>query len=128
MERRRPVPDLPFLVPSGHYDDYLEKGIPIDEKFALEVSEITPEDWIITFGLDITNPVSVLIQRTVGKLKEKENFEIGEIISLIEGDDKTQQEVKNAAIGLFEAADEWGIFAKAGEKGTEIFLNAVTPL
>jgi len=109
-----------IFVPAGHYDAYLEKGIPIDERFALDIKEMTPEDWIITFGLDITNPVSVIIQRMLGKMRERENFEINDIISLIEQDEKTIAETKNAAIGLFEAANEWGIFAKKGESPTQV--------
>jgi len=109
-----------IFVPAGHYDAYLEKGIPIDERFALDIKEMTPEDWIITFGLDITNPVSVIIQRMLGKMRERENFEINDIISLIEQDEKTAAETKNAAIGLFEAANEWGIFAKKGESPTQV--------
>ncbi|VVB83713.1 DNA double-strand break repair helicase HerA [uncultured archaeon] len=114
------------FVPSGHYDNYIEKGIPVDERFALDIKELTSEDWIITFGLDITSPVSILIQRTLGRLSEKGKFEISDIISLIEGDEKTGEEVKNAAVGLFEAADEWGIFAKGGEEPTQIkdLINA----
>ncbi len=108
------------FVPFGHYEKYLEKGIPIDEKFALDIKELTPEDWIVTFGLDIINPVSILIQRTLSKLKEREGFEIKDIISFIEQDEKTSNEVKNAAIGMFEAAEEWGIFAKGNEKPTEV--------
>jgi hypothetical protein len=109
-----------IFVPAGHYDAYLEKGIPIDERFALDIKEMTPDDWIITFGLDITNPVSVIIQRMLGKMRERENFEINDIISLIEQDEKTAAETKNAAIGLFEAANEWGIFAKKGESPTQV--------
>jgi hypothetical protein len=108
------------FVPFGHYENYLEKGIPVDDKFALDVAELNPEDWIITFGLDITNPISILIQRTISKLKERGNFDIQDIISFMEHDEKTQREVKNAAVGLFEAAEEWGIFAKGKEKPTEI--------
>jgi hypothetical protein len=89
---------------------------------------MTPEDWIITFGMDITNPVSILIQRILGKLSEKGNFEISDIIYLIENDERAQAEIKNAAIGLFEAADSWGIFAHGDEKPTEIkdLVNAGT--
>ncbi|MDD5012646.1 MAG: DUF87 domain-containing protein [Candidatus Nanoarchaeia archaeon] len=108
------------FVPFGHYDSYLEKGIPIDERFALDVGEMTPEDWIITFGLDITNPVSILIQRIIGKLSDKGKFDVSDIIYLIEQDEKTANETKNAAIGLFEAAEEWGIFAEGGEEPTEV--------
>lgn len=109
-----------IFVPSGHYESYLEKGIPIDERFALDVKELAPEDWIITFGLDITNPISILIQRILSRLKEKGDFDISSIISSIESDEKTEQQVKNAAVGLFEAAEEWGIFASANEKPTEV--------
>ena len=115
-----------IMVPSGHYDKYLERGIPVDAKFALDVKELSAEDWIITFGLDITNPVSVLIQRIVGKLKGSEKFGIKEIVNKIESDDKTPAETKNAAIGLFEAAEGWGIFAKSEEEPTEVrdLINA----
>jgi len=113
------------FVPAGHFDKYLNKGIPVDERFALDVKELTSDDWITTFGLDITSPISVLIQRTLGKLKDIDEFTIRNIISLIERDDKTPAETKNAAIGLFEAADEWGIFAK-DEKPTQVkdLINA----
>ncbi len=109
-----------IFVPFGHYDDYLQKGIPVDEKFALDITELNPEDWIITFGLSITNPISILIERTLTKLKEQEKFNIQEIILNLEKDEKTSREIKNAAIGLFEAADTWGVFAKKPEQATKV--------
>ncbi len=108
------------FVPFGHYDSYLEKGILIDEKFALDVGEMNPEDWILTFGLDIINPVSVLIQRTLTKMKEQEDFDIDDIIRKLEREERTTHEIKNAAIGLFESANTWGIFAKKGEPATQV--------
>jgi len=108
------------FVPFGHYEKYLEKGIPIDEKFALDVTELTPEDWVITFGLDLINPVSVLIERTITKLSEQGKFGIREIISNLERDEKSPREIKNSAVALFEAADTWGIFAKKHEEATQV--------
>jgi uncharacterized protein len=112
--------DVKVFVPFGHYEDYLGRGIPVDERFALDVGELSAEDWVITFGLDVTNPISILIQRVLSRLKERGNFDIRDIISSVEKDDKTEREIKNAAIGMFEAAEEWGIFAKGDEKATEI--------
>jgi DNA helicase HerA-like ATPase len=109
-----------IFAPYGHFEDYLEKGIPVDEVFALEASELNAEDWILTFGLDIINPVSVLIQRTLTKLKAKKNFYISDIISFLEKEEKTPLEIKNAAISLFEAADTWGVFAKKGISATQV--------
>lgn len=117
------------FVPFGHFDDYSERGIPVDEPFALDVSELDPEDWIITFGLSMINPVAVVIERTINKLKKNSSglsegmsprFGIKEIIHDIEHDEKTSREIKNAAIGLFEAADTWRIFAGKDEEATHV--------
>lgn len=110
-----------IFVPFGHFDDFLEKGIPIDERFALSVAELKPEDWTITFGLEMINPVSILIERSIHKLKQKKDyFVIQEIIDEIEKDSRSEKETINAAIRLFEAADTWGVFAKGDMKPTKI--------
>ena len=117
-----------IFVPFGHYDSYLEEGIPADEKFALDVTEMAPEDWVLTFGLDIIHPVAILIERTITKLKKENSFDIQTIIKEIEKEEKTPREIKNAAIGLFEAAETWGIFAKGSEIPTQVkdLINAGT--
>ena len=109
-----------IFVPFGHYDDYVEKGIHPDKKFALDVSEMNSEDWTLTFGLDIINPISVLIERTISKLKEQGSFTIKNIINNLELDEKTPQAIKNAATGLFEAAETWGVFAEKTEYATKV--------
>lgn len=109
-----------IFVPFGHYEDYLEKMIPVDSTFALDIRELNAEDWILTFGLEITNPVAVLIERTITKLKENENYDIKEIIHHLEHDEKTAREVKNSAVGLFEAAETWGIFAEKAQEPTKV--------
>ena len=108
------------FVPSGNFEEYSDKGIPVDERFALSPSELNAEDWILTFGLDLINPVSVLIERTIAKLKEGEEFTISEIIKQIEKDSKSEKETKNAAASLFEAAGTWGIFAEKIQDATPI--------
>jgi len=114
--------NLPVKVfaPFGHFESYLAKGIPADKPFALDVTELNAEDWVLTFGLNIINPVSILIERIVTELKQKGNYNINEIISNIKQDENTSQEIKNAATGLFEAAKTWGIFADKSEQSTKI--------
>jgi len=114
------------FVPVGHYSDYLEQGISIDEKFALDPMEMNAEDWILTFNLDITNPVSVLIQRTINKLKQLGNYNLKDLIENIEQDEKTSLEVKNSATSLFEAAQTWGIFGENSKEATQVsnLINA----
>lgn len=117
---------IKIFVPHGHYDKYLEQGLPIDEKFALDPMEMTPEDWILTFNLDITHPISVLIQRTLMQLQESGNYNLQDVVKKIEQDGKTNSETKNAAAGLFEAAQTWGIFAESKEESTKVtdMINA----
>ena len=114
------------FVPFGHYDSYLAKGIPVDEKFALDVTELNSEDWGITFGLEITNPVAVLIERTITKLKQGRKFGIKDIIFSLQQDEKTPRETKNAAIGLFEAADTWGVFSSQEATKVKDLISAGT--
>ncbi|MBU2503895.1 MAG: hypothetical protein KJ879_02480, partial [Nanoarchaeota archaeon] len=109
-----------IFVPFGHYEEYTRKGIPVDEPFALDASELAAEDWLTTFGLDITSPVSVLIQRTLSSLKEKGTFTIEEIIKALENEERTSQETRNSAAGLFEAAKTWGIFADSETDATQV--------
>lgn len=109
------------FVPFGYYQEFLDNGIPVDEVFALDPAELEPEDWIITFGLNLINPVSVLIERTLIELKEdKKSFTIKKIIENLEKDKKSEKETVNAAVGLFEAAETWGIFAREKMKPTKI--------
>ncbi len=110
-----------IFVPFGHFDSFIEKGIPVDERFALSVAELNPEDWTITFGLEMINPVSILIERSINRLKQKKDyFVIKDIVEEIEKDNRSEKETINAAIGLFEAADNWGVFAKENMKPTKI--------
>lgn len=111
---------IKIFVPYGHYEEYTTKGIPVDEKFALDVTEMKAEDWILSFGLQITEPTAVLIERTLSKVKEKAYYNISDIIKEIELDKKTSLEIKNSAIGLFEAAQTWGIFADQKRESTKI--------
>jgi len=108
-----------IFAPFGHFKDYEKKQIPVDTAFALKASELEIEDWLLTFNLGIINPVSILIERIISKLKEQKDFDIEDILEKIKNSEE-KEEIKKAASALFEAANTWGIFAKKGQKGTEI--------
>lgn len=115
-----------IFVPFGHADYYSQKQIPFDSSFALDVSEMKAEDWILTFDLDITNPISTLIQRTLSKLKNVNFFNIDDIIKLLEADKISSPDTKNATIGFFESAQTWGVFASNRKEATQVqeLINA----
>jgi len=115
--------NLPVIIfiPYGHFDDHIKKGIPADKPFALDVGEMSAEDWVMTFELDLINPIGVLIGTTITKLKERgKRFYIEDVINEISKNERSSRDSKNAAMGLFEAADSWGIFARKGIKATMI--------
>ncbi len=114
------------FVPFGYAEKWREKGIPVHREFALKVSDITAEEWCLTFNLSFIDPVGALIQGAVTRLMEDledgriKSFDIDDIIRTIEADKETSREIKNAAINLFEAAKTWKIFASKREKSTTI--------
>jgi len=114
-----------IFVPFGFAEEYQKKGIPVTKAFALKVSELSPDDWIMTFGLDFLDPVSISIQKAVSNLlenlKEKgKEFDLDDLILAVKEDQQVSQTVKNAAVNLLEGARTWGLFAQKGEAGTEI--------
>jgi hypothetical protein len=115
------------FVPFGHFQNYIDKRIPVDEKFALDVTEMNAEDWVLTFGLDFINPVAVLIERIITRLKKKGRFNIKDIITELKKEEQSSSG-KNAAVGLFEAAETWGVFAENIEEATKVedLVNAGT--
>lgn len=113
----RKIP-VKVFVPFGYSKLWKEKGID-NSPFALKVSELTADDWIVTFGIDFLDDVAIAIQRNINDLHEKgDEFDIDDIISEIEKDHRTDKNIRNAAINLFEGAKTWGLFAEKGQQGT----------
>jgi len=110
-----------IFVPYGFAEQWREKGIPITKSFALKVSELTADDWVITFGLNFLDAVAIVIERTVTELREKrKDFDINDIIEEIRKYKEADKQMKEAAINLFEGAKTWGLFATKNQKGTEV--------
>ncbi|MDO8508681.1 MAG: DUF87 domain-containing protein [Nanoarchaeota archaeon] len=108
------------FVPFGKVIEYKNKGIPVDETFAIKVSELDAEDWISLFNLPFTSLPGVLMQRIITQLKDKvNNFTLEDIEFAINNDNKASKETKEIVSSLFNASDTWGIFSKTKE-GTEI--------
>ena len=115
------------FVPFGKIQDYKEKSIPVDKTFALKPSELEAEDWILTFNLKMTTLEGTLISNIITELKENsENFAIEDIQKEIEKS-KASRETRDIVSALFQAADTWGIFAKASEKHATEISELVSP-
>ncbi|MFH1823112.1 MAG: DUF87 domain-containing protein [archaeon] len=107
------------LVPFGYEKEYIEKTIPIDGTFALNVQDIAADEWVLTFGLNYIDPIAIIIERNITELENSgKSFDIEDIIRTIRGDKLGQKEDKEAAMSFFEAAETWGVFAKKKQKAT----------
>jgi len=115
-----------IFVPFGYFKDYKDKGIPVTKAFALKVSEISSDDWIVTFGLNFTDPIAVVIERNVNMLQDEheqgriKDFDISDIIKAINKDLHAAKTEKDASISFLEGAQTWGVFSSKNEPGTDV--------
>lgn len=110
--------DVKIYTPVMYYKDYKNKGIPTDFPFSIKPSELDASDWQMTFDISPNDPIGVLIERVIYKLKEdKGEYSIEDIIKSIKADEKSPQNVKDAAENRFLSTETWGVFS---EKGTSL--------
>lgn len=110
---------LSVFAPLGYFQDYKDKGISVDFEFAIKLSELDAADWTNLFNLKFTDPIAVVIESVIGKLKEeKESFSFEDIYGLITKTKNVSSDVQNACVALFDAARTWKVFDEA--KGTAI--------
>ena len=101
------------FAPMGFYQEFKDKGIDVDNEFAIKLSELDASDWTSLFELSFTDPVAVVIESVINALIEKkEDYGFDEIYDLIDRAKNTSQDHKNAAMALFDAAKTWKVFDK----------------
>ena len=113
--------DVNIFVPEGYFRDYKNKGLPVDYPFTIKTSEIGGDDWCNVFNVKITDPIGVLIEGALKKLKDKE-YGISDIIDIIKKEN-FESNIKNAAINRFLNAEEWGIFAHDGTPINDLIIR-----
>jgi DNA helicase HerA-like ATPase len=104
---------LKVFAPFGYFQEYRDKGIPVDHEFAIKISDMQSDDWVSIFNLSFTDNIAVLIEKIISGLKEKGSFDFKEIIDNITADKSSNTEIKNSAIALFEAAKTWKVFSES---------------
>lgn len=99
------------IIPLGLADFYKKNKIDFDETFAIKPSDLTAGDWALTFGINLLEPLGVLLERVMKKLSAKD-YLLSDIVTAIEKDDKSDQKERQALANRFGAAESWGIFSK----------------
>jgi len=107
------IENVRIFTPTGYFQKYKEKGIPTDFPFSINPAELAPENWNLTFDINVNDPMAVFIERTILTLKKNQDiFDIDNIIAALDADEREDPKIKNAAINRFKAVKEWGIFSK----------------
>jgi DNA helicase HerA-like ATPase len=107
------------FAPMGYYQDFKDRGIDVDNEFAIKLNELDATDWIGLFELSFTNPISIVIESVISTLRESGlDYGFEEIYDLIDRAENTSQDHKNAAMALFDAAKTWKVFDK--ERGVTV--------
>ena len=105
--------DIDIYTPAGFYQEHKEKGIPTDYEFTIQPKELTAADWALTLGINLTDPIGVLIERVLEKLEDT-NYSIDDIIKTIQEDKRIKDDIKIAAENRFIAVKHWGLFSTKG--------------
>ena len=115
--------NVKIFTPVGFFKEYKEKGIPTDYPFSIQPSEIGATEWLMIFDIPQTDPVGVLIERAVNELQEtKKPYGMGDIIEVINNDERSEKTVRDAAENRFLLAQQWGLFSKIGTKIDDLVL------
>jgi len=115
--------DAHFFVPEKFIKSYEDYGINISAPFTLQTSDMTSNDWSMTFGFSFVDSSGIAIEKVIKKLKKSlgDDYSIEDIISEIEADSSLDTTTRNVLISRFSAAQDWGIFQKHGTSINQIF-------
>ncbi len=106
---------IQIYTPVKYYNEYKKKGIPTDFPFSIKPSDLSPDDWWLTFKITSADPLGVFIERIVLQLKKDGiDYGIEDILDRIRKDKKVDPVIKDAAENRFTGTMEWGLFSKEG--------------
>jgi len=113
--------NLKVLVPIGQLESYKNAGVPVDGTIALSLSDLTPEEILLAFKLDRLSEEGVALEKNFTKLqRDKDKFDLTDLIEEIRRDEETRKEVRDALVSLLSVANEWKLIVKEGTKIEEI--------
>ncbi|MFP4524185.1 MAG: ATP-binding protein [Candidatus Woesearchaeota archaeon] len=114
--------DVQIYTPTGYYKKYKEEGIPTDKPFSIRPAELSPNDWLMTFGIHEEDPVGVLIERVIHRLTEHHSnkYSMDDIMEALMADEDADQTTKLAAKNRFSNATKWGLFDEEGTPLSEL--------
>jgi uncharacterized protein len=113
--------NIQIYTPKGFYKQFKKEGIPTDFEFSIKPSELSANDWCLTFGIDINSELGVFIDKIIEGLKSmNKEFDILDIINNIQKEKNEQKHIIEASLNRFLNAKSWGLFDKEGTPLTDL--------
>ncbi len=103
--------DVTVYAPTGKFDDMVEGGIPVDNKFSINPAELEASQWLEVFKIQPGSAVGGLLESAAAKLKETGSFSLEELEEEITNADADSSDVR-AAKNYVQSAKRWGLFSK----------------
>ncbi len=111
-----------IYVPMGLYDDYEQKGIPVDKAFAIKPYEVDVEEWCEIFQIDLLSPEGLLFDSVLEEVR-KENMAISDILDKLKA---SKDDSAKVLINRLKATEKWGIFSEKAEPFKELIRGGQT--
>ena len=112
---------LHLFVPLGHYERYIEEGIPVDKPFSFKPYELSVNDWCTTFSVSMLSEEGIFINKIISALsKELATYTLSDVLHSISQEQKIASRVKAAVESLFLTAQQWGLFSDQGISISEL--------
>ncbi len=117
------------FVPEGVKERFKKEGIPFDKVFTIKPSAFGPEDWCLSFSLSLIEPLGILLDRCIRKIREQTmDYTLDDIIDTIKDDALSEEKEKLALINRFMSAKEWGVFSRKGMNIDELIEPGVASI
>lgn len=102
-------------IPQGLEKRFKKEGISYDRVFTIKPSEFSSEDWCLSFSISLIEPLGILLDRSIKKVKSyKPDYTIDDIIETIQDDALSEEKERLALLNRFMSAKEWGVFSTEG--------------
>jgi hypothetical protein len=116
--------DLKIYTPFGWYKKFKERGLPTDAPFSLKPSELTSEDWCMTFKVEPTSPIGILFDEVIQNFKDNGiDYSIDEFVEAVDKIEDAHDDTKAAVKNLLRSTKQWGLFDKSGTPLKEIAVG-----
>lgn len=104
------------LVPLGWAEEYEKANIAVDGVLAIHPQDLSVEDWVQTFDINLFSPMGILLERIL----RKKPGSLEQMIAFAEADGRAEQHIRDAIVNRLRAAESWGIFSDKGTRISEL--------